>query len=423
MSSSSVFRIFKFGGASVKDAESVKNLASIVQDESGNPLIIVVSAMDKTTNLLEEMASLAWIGEDYKGLLEQLISFHSSIAKDLSGSVSPEVLELFMSLRTALQNTDSDREVFDDAILSHGELLSTRITHDYLKSQMTITWIDAREYITANRTYGDSNVNWVSTEENIRKLSVGGTYITQGFIAGTSEGETITLGREGSDFTAAIFGHSLGAKDVTFWKNVSGILNADPEYQNNTQQFDELSYREITEMAYYGAKVIHHKTIGPLARKGIPLIIRSFLDLSAPFTTITAEETDVQEIPCYIYRFDQLLVTLRTKDDHFVNEKLLSEIFSTLHELNININLMQNTALTFSFCFDRNEEQLQIIRKRLSDGFYITFNDQLELMTVKNYQEEQLEALNDIGEIILQQQSRVNLRLLYRSERGTNHPV
>ena len=411
-------QIFKFGGASVKDANGIRNLCDIISRYNDQKLVVVISAMGKTTNKLEALVGLAVNGKDYREELTELMDYHQFIAKELLG----EIPELYRKWENALlellaEVDGADYIITYDKIIPHGELMSTSIIHAYLMKSMKAEWLDAREIIRTDQYFTEANVDWVVTErQTMARLNgtlKGSIVITQGFIGSDVEGNTTTLGREGSDFTGAILAYCLNADNLTVWKDVRGILNADPRIMNDTEQYHYLSYREVTEMTYYGAQVIHPKTLKPLAQKNIPLMVRSFEDHGSDGTLISTRNTP-KTIPCFVFKGNQLLVTAEVKDHSFMEEKKLGMILQVLDLLNIKINLMQNSALTFSFCIDNKEFKAKRIKELLNRDFLLSFETDLNLATIKNYAGRSFEKLPREKQVIMEQKTAHNYQVLYR---------
>ena len=411
-------RIFKFGGASVKDASGIKNLAQIVESFQSDRIVVVVSAMGKTTNKLEELVGLAKAGSDYNELLNTLIAFHRTIIKELDIEV-PAVYESFEKELAEVLSTIEEVEpmLAHDKVVPFGELMSTSIIAAYLSGKgLNSSWFDIRRVIRTDQYFTEANVDWVVTERavfrELRPEAEKGILITQGFIGSDVEGNTTTLGREGSDFTGAILAYCLDAEDFTVWKDVPGILNADPRILDSTEQYDHLSYREVTEMTYYGAQVIHPKTLKPIAQKSIPLIVRSFMDQKRPGTRIAEQGTE-KKIPCFVFKGNQLLITAQVKDHSFMDEKRLGMILQVLDLLNIKINLMQNSALTLSFCIDNKEFKSKRIKELLNRDFLLTFKSPLNLATIKNYTSDSFNHLPDNRSVIMEQKTVDNYQVLF----------
>ena len=411
-------RIFKFGGASVKDASGVKNLAEIVSSFGSKKVVVVVSAMGKTTNKLEELVKQAHEGKDYSQTLKELKVYHHEIARDLLGQLPERYIEFEKSLEQALKELNGCEPMLAyDRIVPHGELMSTSIVAAYLDQQVSCTWFDARSVIRTDQYFTEANVDWVVTEKQIitslKPVAEETVIVTQGFIGSDVEGNSTTLGREGSDYTGAILAYCLNADGFTVWKDVPGILNADPRILEGTEQYEKLSYREVTEMTYYGAQVIHPKTLKPIAQKSIPLIVRSFLDKGKQGTTIATENT-TKIIPCFVFKGNQLLVTAQVKDHSFMDEKKLGLILQVLDLLNIKINLMQNSALTFSFCIDNKEFKSKRIKELLNRDFMLSFESPLNLATIKNYTPDSFNKLPWNRTVIMEQKTANNYQVLYR---------
>ncbi|WP_242927664.1 aspartate kinase [Pontibacter vulgaris] len=417
-------KVYKFGGASVKSAEAFKNLAHIVQTQgAGSQLLLVVSAMGKTTNALELVFNLAYAGKPYTQELQQCFSYHTEIVKELFTNAGHPVYErlehLFSGLEHELQSIklpDSYDKLYDQTV-SYGELFSSTIVQHFLEQQgMKATWIDSRKYIQTDNTWREAKVDWAWSERVIKRdlpaLLAQQIIVTQGFIGGTNNRLTTTLGREGSDFSAAIFAYCLDAEAMYIWKDVEGLLNADPKYFSDTVRYPEISYQETIEMAYYGASVIHPKTIKPLANKKIPLYVKSFLNPTGAGTRIC--DCRFEKIaPAFIIKENQCLISFSVKDFTFITEQNLGTIFNALSELRIKINLMQNSAISFSICTDYNEERLQKLLKTLQqDQFTIQYNTGLQLFTIKNYDNECLQRTMQGKEILLEQRTRTTFQFV-----------
>lgn len=412
-------QIFKFGGASVKDASGVRNLAQIVSDFDSKELVIVVSAMGKTTNKLEELVKLSHKGKKYDELFTELKEFHQAISTELLGELPSRYLEFEKSLYDCLAKAkEYEAMLAYDMIVPHGELMSTSIIQAYLAKTFDTAWVDARTLIRTDQYFTEANVDWVVTERQVfnllKPVADQSIVVTQGFIGSDVEGNSTTLGREGSDYTGAILAHCLNAANFTVWKDVPGILNADPRILDQTEQFDHLSYREVTEMTYYGAQIIHPKTLKPLAQKNIPLIVRSFEDRSLQGTTISSENS-LKRMPCFVFKGNQMLITAQVKDHSFMEEKKLGLILNVLDLLNIKINLMQNSALTFSFCIDNKEFKAKRIKELLNRDFLLAFETDLNLATIKNYTPDSFNKLPWNRSVIMEQKTMDNYQVLYRS--------
>ena len=410
-------QVYKFGGASVRDAAAIRNLGHIVREHGrGGPLLVVVSAMDKTTNALEEIFQLASAGNSYEQPLSALKQFHLEAAQQLDAAAEPvaaaanpqrprlaEVLEHLEAQLLAVRPGSYDEQY--DQVVSFGELLSSVIVANALGA----TWLDCRPLIHTNETWREGRVNWRSTEQAIAQALPGllgrGVVVTQGFLGGTTGGRTTTLGREGSDYSAAIFAYCLQASSVTIWKDVAGLLNADPKIFADTVRYPEISYRETIEMAYYGASVIHPKTLKPLAERNIPLYVKSFVDPSAEGTIIDRCQHPALA-PAFIRKTGQCLISFESKDFAFISEENLEVIFGALAHARLKISVMQNSAISFSVCTDYSERRLQLLLERLQEQFIIQYNTDLMLFTIKNYDAASIERLTAGKTLLLEQRTR-----------------
>lgn len=417
-------KVFKFGGASVKDAASVRNVAEIIRQYPADKLVIVTSAMGKTTNALEEVANAFFYkNADSKAKLQVVIDYHTDILNDLfedkTHPVFADVTQLLSALDWALE--DEPIKDFDfeyDQIVSIGELLSTKIVGHYLnKAGLACRWLDARDIIQTDNTYRDARVDWQLTEQIAtdiitNHLQTANMVITQGFIGCTSENYTTTLGREGSDYTAAILAYCLNAESVTIWKDVPGVLNADPKFYAGAQKFDSLSYYDSIELTYYGATVIHPKTIKPLENKQIPLFVKSFLEPQLPGTVISNQPMQPQ-LPSYIFKINQVLVSILPKDFSFIAEENLSEIFRLFSTFNIKLNLMQNSAISFSVCIDDSPKMEELVNE-LKSNYKVLHNKGLQLVTIRNYTNNSFENILAGKEVLLEQRTRHTLQMVIK---------
>jgi len=416
--------VFKFGGASVKDAAGVINLSGIVKKFEGEQLLIVVSAMGKTTNALEKLTKAYADGSDeIDEIFSEIKNYHFNIIKELFEPGHPvynEVSNTFVEIDWMIEDEPHDNYDFAyDQIVSVGELVSTRIVAAYLNQcGIKTQWADARSYVHTDNTYCEGNVDWEKTRESVNrdlpKLLEKGIILTQGFLGGTSENFTTTLGREGSDYTASIFASCLKAESVTTWKDVPGILNADPKIFSDTVKFDELSYQEAIEMTFYGASVIHPKTIKPLQNAKIPLLVKSFNDPDAPGTVIKEDANPVFQKPVIILKQNQVLLSISAKDYAFISEDHLSEVFSLFAQNHVKVNIMQTSALSFSVCFDLKPERFEKLLKGLSPIFKVRYNEDISLITVRHYR---LGALRDLvadKTVLLEQISRNTAQMVVK---------
>ncbi len=417
--------VFKFGGASVKDADGIVNLASIVKKFDGETLLIVVSAMGKTTNALEKLTKAYIDGDDnIHVIFEDIKKYHFAILEKLfepSHTIFDEIANTFVEIDWIIEDEPHDDYDFTyDQIVSIGEMVSTRIVNAYLnKEGIKSTWLDVRGYIHTDNTYREGIVQWDKTRASISKdiptLLQKGMVVTQGFLGGTSENFTTTLGREGSDYTASIFAACLGAVSVTTWKDVPGILNADPKFFDDTVKFDELSYAEAIEMTYYGASVIHPKTIKPLQNAEIPLLVKSFTDTDAPGTIIKSNVTNLFVKPVVILKQNQVLLSISAKDYSFISENHLSNIFGLFVQSQVKVNVMQTSALSFTVCIDFYEERFKKLLNALSADFKVKYNDDLTLITVRHYTQASLNEITAGKTILLEQLSRNTIQLVVSS--------
>ncbi|PSR01990.1 MAG: aspartate kinase [Bacteroidetes bacterium SW_11_45_7] len=378
--------IFKFGGMSVKDADAIRNAAQVIQDYGQEPLVVVVSAMGKTTNALEELTN-AFIEqrEGYYKQFEEIRDGHFQVIRELFGDdqneVSDEVNDLFVEIEWIIEERPFESYGYlYDQIVSIGEFASTRILSGYLEAcSISNTWFDVRDLIKTDNAYQQANVLWDETAEVFREAEAtfrNGITVTQGFLGCTSENFTTTLGREGSDFSAAILAHLLDADQVTVWKDVPGIFNADPDQFGETFKIDAVSYLEAVEMTYYGAKVIHPKTIKPLENKGIPLYIKSFLHPDQPGTVISSEPVSRETFPpVIVFKRDQLLLNLRTKDFSFIEEDNMSLIYQIFARHRTGINMMQKADLDLLTI--RHYDENSLARYTKNRASFITQKDQV----------------------------------------------
>ena len=420
-------KVYKFGGASVRDAAGIRNVGTIIQREAGSDLLIVVSAMGKTTNALEEIVISYMAGRTDEALLrwQNVAILHELILAelDLPDALLTPVRAVFASIVDQLTSSPAGDQVasYDavyDQIVSMGEVISTQIVTAYLTHiGLPIRWADARRLIRTDDTFREGKVDWVTTQLLIHTF-VGkqiGLVLTQGFIGSTAKGKTTTLGREGSDYSAAIFGYSLGAESLTIWKDVPGVLNADPRYFDETVLLPALTYQDATELAYYGATVIHPKTIKPLQNKGIPLYVKSFLKPDQPGTLVGAA-TVYKPTPSFIFKVNQLLISLYPTDFSFIAEDNLSLIFGLFATAGVKINLMQNTALSFSVVVDSKPDRIPDLLDRLRTHFRVTYNEALELITIRHYDQSTIDRVLVGKNLLLEQKSRSTVQLVVRDE-------
>ena len=405
-------KIFKFGGASVKDAAGVKNLVSVLEKVGYKDTLVVVSAMGKSTNALEEIIEQYFQDKTKTpAALLPLKEYHLQIVNDLFQEQKAEVVavvhELFEELHTFLKSNKSpDYSFVYDQVVSFGELLSTTIIHYFLLNQgMDSFWLDARNCIKTDDYYRAANLNWELTQSNIQsQIGTASLVITQGFIGSNSNNFTTTLGREGSDYSAAIFGYALNAESVTIWKDVPGVLNGDPREFQNTQLLHQISYREAIELAFYGASVIHPKTLQPLQRKEIPLFVKSFENPLESGTSVSKGKTLDPHIPCYIVKKDQVLIRLSSIDFSFIVEENISYIFGLLHEYQMPVELIQNSAISFSVCVNNKYKRLQELIMVLRSRFNVDVAEGVDLFTIRHFDTKASQFINQKGKQVLLEQ-------------------
>jgi aspartate kinase len=417
--------VYKFGGASVKDADAVRNMAQIIAAKNGHQrLLVVVSAMGKTTNALEHLLSLAYAGEEesLQSQVAKLKEYHQLIVSDLFGSdalpmqkqVELYVDHLTVKLKSGLAGM-SPEQLYDQ-VVSFGELLSSRIVYEYLLQQgLPVRLVEARNFIRTDEQWRDAKVDMDLTYTLVRAelpyWLEKGIVLTQGFVGGTVSGLTTTLGREGSDYSAALFAAALEADALIIWKDVPGVLNADPKKVSNTHLFSHLSYTDAAEMTFYGATVLHPKTIKPVANAGIPLYVRSFLNPAQEGTCIHAG-TQATKVPTIVFKENQTFVTCQVRDITFIGEGGISTILQLLDALHVRINMMQRSAISFSIVMDAHQEKLDKLKEYLDKHFEVTTHTALTLLTIKNGDKALEEELCMGKEILMQQHSNTTTQCL-----------
>ena len=380
-------RIFKFGGASVKDAEGIRNVHSVLQTVGFEDVLLVISAMGKTTNALEVVIKNYFEkSPELQSSIQEVKKYHNQILLDLfeddKNPVFKDVNSLFSELDHFIsQNKSPNYNFVYDQIVSFGELISTTIISHYMGFMGIKTqWIDVRNLIKTDNNYRDANVDWDSTQKliskNVKKKILN---VTQGFLGSDENNFTTTLGREGSDYTAAIFAYCLNAESVTIWKDVPGVMNADPRYFENARLLNQISYREAIELAFYGATVIHPKTLQPLQKKEIPLFVKSFINPTLPGTSVSKGADLDPHLPCFILKKNQLLLSLSSIDFSFIMEENISEIFALLHQYKMKVSLIQNSAISFSVCIDDKFGNFNSLKSILSKKFKISYNENVSL--------------------------------------------
>ncbi|WP_130735812.1 aspartate kinase [Flavobacterium sp. J27] len=413
-------KIFKFGGASVKDAEGVKNVTSVLGKVGYRNTLIVVSAMGKTTNALEVIIKNYFEkSNQLNASVQEVRKYHNQILQDLFEDEDHEVFFTvnahFDDLEYFLRSNKSPNYNFVyDQIVSYGEIISTTIVSYYLNEKgIKNTWLDVRNFIKTDTTYRDANVNWEQTQNVInKKIEKDELYITQGFLGSDANNFTTTLGREGSDYTAAIFAYCLNAESVTIWKDVPGVLNADPRYFEETALLNQISYREAIELAFYGASVIHPKTLQPLQNKEIPLFVKSFINPLLPGTSVSKGADLEPQLPCYIIKKNQLLLSLSSLDFSFIMEEHISEIFALFHEHKLKVNLIQNSAISFSVCIEDKFQNFLEVKEILEKKFKISFSENVSLYTIRHFDENATQIVETNKTVLLKQISRETLQII-----------
>ncbi|MDG1334310.1 MAG: aspartate kinase [Crocinitomicaceae bacterium] len=422
-------KVFKFGGASVKDADAVKNVLRILQLYKGKKLGVVISAMGKTTNAMESIVDALWKREEslFNDLVEERRQFHLDIMGELFSSpentIYNQINTQFDELMVKFNDPIPDNYDFEyDQIVSLGEVISTKIVTAYIQQEgVEAKWMDARKLIRTDRQYRQAEVHWEKTtaifqERFLPEFNDNHVLITQGFVGHTSEGFSATLGREGSDFSAGIIAYCCNADDVTIWKDVPGMLNADPKWFDNTVKLEQISFKEAIELSYYGASVIHPKTIKPLQNKKIPLYVKSFIEPESEGTIIQESTASDHLVPSFIFKMNQLLFSFTPKDFSFLVEKNLSHIFDLLSKSNAKINIMQNSALDFSILVDAEKVSIDRILELFSDDYRVKFNEGLELVTIRHYDQATIDRVTVDKEILLQQKTRETARLVVKQK-------
>lgn len=413
-------KVFKFGGASVKDADGIKNVYSVLEQVGHDDVLLVISAMGKTTNALEVVIkNYVDKSAELQASVQEVKKYHNQILMDLFEDEKNEVFaavnKIFADLESFLKNNKSPNYNFVyDQIVSLGEILSTTIVSHYfnfrgLKNQ----WLDVREFIKTDNNYRDASVDWDQTQKNIAKgVKKKNLNITQGFLGSDENNFTTTLGREGSDYTAAIFAYCLNAESVTIWKDVPGVLNADPRYFENAVLLNQISYREAIELAFYGATVIHPKTLQPLQKKEIPLYVKSFVNPLLPGTSVSKGADLEPHTSCFIVKKNQLLISLSSLDFSFIMEENISEIFSLLHKYKMKVHLIQNSAISFSVCVDDKFGNFTELKSILSKKFQVTYNNNVSLYTIRHFNEKSAGAVAQNKEVLVRQISRETMQIV-----------
>lgn len=416
-------RVFKFGGASVKDAAGVRNVYDVLQKVGYEDVLLVVSAMGKTTNALEVVIKNYFNkSKELQASVQEVKKYHNEIMMDLFEDekhlVFKNVTTLFAELEYFLNHNKSPNYNFVyDQIVSFGELISTTILGHYMNySDIKTNWIDVREFIKTDSNYRDAGVDWDLTQQNISKnVKRKVLNVTQGFLGSDENNFTTTLGREGSDYTAAIFAYCLNAESVTIWKDVPGVMNADPRYFENATLLNQISYREAIELAFYGATVIHPKTLQPLQRKEIPLYVKSFINPVLPGTSVSKGADLEPHLPCFIVKREQLLISLSSIDFSFIMEENISEIFALLHQYKMKVSLIQNSAISFSVCIEDKFGNFNELKNILSKKFKVSYNDNVSLYTIRHFDEKASQMVEQNKDVLLKQVSRETMQIVTKA--------
>jgi aspartate kinase len=422
-----MLKVFKFGGASVKDAAAVKNAATIVKQFPNDNILVVVSAMGKATNALEHLVDAFFYKKDnLETIYDEIKQFHVDILSHLfpnkTHAAYAQVENDFVELQWAIEDEPAHSYNHHyDQIVGIGEIISSRIVSAYFNEvKADCLWLDARGIIQTDNTYREGKVDFELTQQLAERellplLKQHKLILTQGFIGGTSENFTTTLGREGSDYTAAILAYSTNAESVTIWKDVPGVLNADPKWFSDTKKIDSLTYQDAIELAYYGATVIHPKTIKPLQNKNIPLYVKSFVEPTTEGTIIKDSNKHLP-IPSFIFKINQMLITISPRDFSFITEDNLSTIFALFHQHQVKINVMQLSAISFSVCVNMDDKKIQPLIQTLQNEYKVLYNDALELVTIRYYDQSTIDRVSINKEILMEQKSRYTVQLVVRNQ-------
>ncbi len=414
-------KVYKFGGASVKDVKSIENFVEIVSQFKTKKCLIVVSAMGKMTNAFEEIVdayfkSTSILSDKITFVKKYHFTILDTLFKDEKQLIFDEISQIFLQISGFLAtNTNKDHNYVYDQVVSNAEIISTKILSHYLKTKnVNNVWLDAREYIKTDKSYRRANVDFEQTKTTIKSIHVNAIYITQGFIAQAKSGETTTLGREGSDYSAAIFASCLHAKSLTIFKDVAGVLNADPKRFDNTILLEKISYKEAIEMTFYGASVIHPKTIRPLKNAAIPLYVKSFVN---PNLTGTVIKNNVQmhpKAPCFIEKKTQILISITTKDFSFIDEKNISEIFGWMHTFRLKANLIQNTAISFTICLEDIFNTFSKFLEQLQVNYKGKYNTDVKLVTIRHFTQDSIAEIEKINKVLLKQTTRETVQFVVK---------
>ena len=413
-------KVFKFGGASIKDISSINNILKIISTYNEDRLVIVVSAMGKTTNALELVVHNYFNNkENLQASISEVYNFHLEIINNLfekSHPIFSDISKSFEKLNSFIKANKSPSYSFVyDQIVSLGELLSSRIIHHFLlNNNINCSFIDARNCIKTNSKYRGAKVEWDITNKKIKDyISDSKISVTQGFIGSDKNNFTVTLGREGSDYSAAIFAYVLNAESLSIWKDVPGLLNADPKFFNNTKLLNQISYSETIELAFYGASIIHPKTLQPLQKKEIPLLVKSFKNPQSK-GTIISKGIDIEPlVPCYIFKQNLILLKLSSLDFSFMVEDNISDIFKELHKFKMKVDVIQNSAISFSVCFFDKYNKIKELIKNLEGKYKIDMHKNVSLFTIRHFDEKSIKKITNKRKLLLEQRTEKTVRLIF----------
>lgn len=413
-------KVFKFGGASVKNSDSIRNIVEIIRSHGANELIVVVSAMDKTTNALENVLELYLKNnQEYLQKIDQIFIFHDKICRDLfpkNHNVFSGLKNIITKLVSFLKNNKSPNYSFVyDQTVSYGELISTFIINSYfIEEKLKTNFIDARNCIKTDSNYRGGNIIWDKTNENIRdNIKINELNLTQGFIASDKNNFNVTLGREGSDYSAAIFAFAVNAESLIIWKDVKGLLNGDPKYFKNTELIKTISYSEAIELAFYGASVIHPKTLQPLQKKEIPLYVKSFEKPDQNGTEINKNLELSPKVPCYIFKNKMIFIKIFSLDFSFAIDENLSHIFKKIDECKMKVDVIQNSAISFSICLNDKYDQIDNLLKNLKEKFKIEVFKNTSLYTIRHFDEKSIEVVSKGKKLLLEQRTEKTVKLIF----------
>ena len=414
-------RVYKFGGASVKDADAVRNVVKVLKEVGYENTLLVVSAMGKTTNAMEDIINAYFNDKkDIPSKISEMVDYHLDIVTELFPNSQHPIYKEIKILVDEINgflvwNKSPNYNFVYDQVVGYGELISTTIISAYFKEiGISNNWLDVRNFIKTDSSYRDTTVNWERTQENVTKIDKKVLNITQGFLGSDDNNFTTTLGREGSDYTAAILAFCLNADSVTIWKDVPGVLNADPRYFKETQLLNNISYREAIELAFYGASVIHPKTLQPLQRKEIPLHVKSFINPTNKGTTVGKGIGIEPKVPCFIVKKNQVLIKLSSLDFSFIVEDSISELFKLFHQHKIKVDLIQNSAISFSVCIDNKFGGLDAMLQQLKSKFKVAYHENVSLYTIRHFDTLSLESLQNGNELLLEQRGTETVQLVVK---------